>query len=175
MPRVVAKRPLRLNISNLQTGEGFYVQFNPTQLKRSVQSAWQSHEVLGQSYRPLDYLGTDNAKVDFSVYLRAENAAQQAGLEEVAAFLESLQYPPDTGDSIVGRRPPRCLIVWPGSLVFTAVMRGFDMTHEMFDAQGRTIQATIKLNWEEARRSRLTQEDVRERGPFRSPEQAGGD
>lgn len=175
MPSVIQDRPQRLNITNLQTGEGFFVQFNPTQFKRAVQSAWQRHEVLGQSFRPMDYLGTANAVIDFSVYLRAENATQQAGLEELAAFLESLQYPPGEADSILGRRPPRCLIVWPNTFVFSAVMTGFDMTHEMFDLQGRTIQATIKLTWEEARRSRLTQEDVRERGPFRAPEQTGGE
>ena len=175
MPLVVQRRPERLNITNLQTGEGFLMQFNPTQFRRAVSSAWQRHEVLGQSYRPLDYLGTNNTTVDLSVYFRAENRTEQQGLETVMAFLESLQYPPETADSLGGRRPPRVLVAWPRTFAFAAILTSYEAVHEMFDLAGRTIQATVKLTFEEARRSRLTQENVRQNGPFRAPQQTGGE
>ena len=107
MPIVVQQRPERLNIRNLQTDEGFYMQFNPTKFQHEVTSSWARLEVLGQSFRPLDYLGTNNATVGFSLFFRAENRQEQEGLEEVLAFLESLQYPPDDVDSIGGRTPLR--------------------------------------------------------------------
>lgn len=175
MPDVVARRPARLNLTNLQTGEGFYVQFNPTQFKRGVQALYERHEVLGQSFRPLDYLGTSNATVELNLFFRAENAQERDGGQDVLNFIEALMYPPEAADSIGERRPPRVLVVWPGSLSFSAVLTDLDVTHEMFDLEGRTIQWRARTKWEEARRSRLTQEAIRDRGPMRGPEQAGGE
>ena len=63
--------------------------------------------------------------------------------------------------------------MWPGSMAFSAVMTSFSASRELFDVSGKTIQATVKLEWEEARKSRLTQEAVRERGLFRTPEGGG--
>jgi len=165
---IANSRPERLNIANLQTGDGYYMQFNPTELKRQTAINYQRHEVIGQSYRPLDYTGTNNQTLSFSVYFRAENRQQQQGMEEVMRFLESLGYPPEDADALVEARPPRCLIVWPNTLSITAVLTNYDETREMFDLQGRTIQATVRLTWEEVSIERLTQERIREQGAQRS-------
>lgn len=173
MTTIIQARPARLGITNLQTGEEVLAQFNPTQLNRTLESSWQRHEVLGQSFQPLDYLNTRNGKLRFSLYFRAENRSQLREMTSAISFLESLQYPPSVGGSIRGRQPPRCLIVWPNSISVTAVMTSFDLTHEMFDLEGNTIQATATLEWEAARRGRITQEQVRSNGAMQPPEQTG--
>lgn len=173
MPESAARSPDKLHITNLQTGEGFFMQFNPTDFQREISVAWHEHQILGQSYRPLDYLATENAKISFDLFFRAETAKQQSDCEIYTKFLESLCYPPGEADGLAKRRPPRILVVWPNTMALTAVVASLGFVHEMFDLSGRTIQWRVKVSLVEARRSRLTQEFVRDNGAFRATDQEG--
>lgn len=167
--------PRRLYFVNLQTGEEVSARFNPTAFTRTIQVLWKEHEVLGQSHRPMDYLGTGNMSVPLELYFRAESLSEQQDLENRIAFLESLCYAPEQADSIAGRRPPRVLVVWPNTMSFTAVITSFACAHQMFDNTGRTIQWTVSIILSEARRNRLTQQQVRTRGSFRANNNTGGE
>lgn len=162
------KRPPRMFFVNLHTTEAVDVQFNPTMFDRETSVSWQHHQVIGQSYRPVDYLGTENAKLSLELYFRAETAVEYEAATDAVNFIESLQYPPEDADSIGGRRPPRVLVVWPGSMTFTCVFTSVHIKHNLFDSKGRTRQWSVKIEVEEARKSRLSQEAVRRSGPIRT-------
>jgi hypothetical protein len=174
MPAVLSQRPELMFLSNLQTGEDLIMQFNPTEFQRKIRSLWSRKNVLGESIRPLDYLGTANQTLQMQLYYRAEDAQQYAEGEDAMRYLESLLYPPAEADSIGGARPPRVLFVWPNSVSLTVVIEEIAFTHQMFDLQGRTIQFTANLKMEVASLRRITQEEIRERGARREPQQTGG-
>ena len=151
------------------------MQFNPENFEREVAVNWQTVNVLGRSNQGLDYTGTNNNRFSLELFFLVETPQDAAAAAEVIPWLESLAYPPETSDSLIGRRPPRLLVVWPNTFAFTAVLRKIKTRHERFNREGTTIQWRVNCDFEEVSAQRLTQELVRDRGPLRATGLATGD
>lgn len=160
--------PPRMHLMNLLTLEGFYMQFNPTQIERSVSAEWQAMDVLGLSHQPLQYAKTTNQTVQLELYFRADSIAQREGGDEVMKFLESLMYAPAGATSIGQAAPPRVLVVWPQTLSLTCVVRSVRFRHQRFNVRGQTVEWTASTAFEEIRDVRLTSQQVRNFGSQRA-------
>lgn len=168
-----ARQPARLSITNLDTGEGFFGQFNPTQWEEQVNVNWNRQSVPGLSHQPMQYGFTENFKFTLDLFLRGVTPGELnqdpirdktvkglAGTLDFRRFLMSLVYP-RTSSTIAGAGPPRVLIVWPNVLTMTCVATSYSVQHTRFNMQGTTVEYVATMAFEELRESRLTSEQVR--------------
>lgn len=71
----------RVSLVNLETGEGWFAMYNPTQFEEQVDVSWARHTVPGLSHQPLQYVNTNNYKFTLDLFYRS--TAPNAGrLEE---------------------------------------------------------------------------------------------
>lgn len=182
----VAQKPPKLNLTDLNSGETLFVQFNPTQVRRAIKVAYARKAVLGQSHRPLQYTGTDNQTFPLDLFFDALDTSRRSanpfgdgdqstafGLgREARLFLESLAYPESEDDTIL-TEPPDVLIVWPKNFSLVCKLRGLEFQDTRFNVEGAPIQFTARTQWEESRISRLSSGLVRRIGSQRSKRNLG--
>ncbi len=162
--------PQRMSIANLVTGESMDVLFNPTELAKSFNVKWNRLEVPGLPHEVLQYKGTSNLKVPLQLIAHAftQRATPAMLIDEFEKFIMSLGYPSENAQSVASGAPPRCLVIWPSVLVFTAVLVDeVKFTHTQFAAQGGSLRYAANVTFEEIRDTRLTSEDVRFFGTLR--------
>lgn len=169
MPSPYAE-PERMSIANLQTGESLDVLFNPTELAKSFNVKWNRLEVPGLPHEVLQYKGTSNLRVPLQLIAHAftQRPSAAATIDEFEKFIMSLGYPSENAQSVASGAPPRCLVIWPGVLVFTAqLVDEVKFTHTQFASRGGSLRYAANVTFEEVRDSRLTSEDVRFFGTLR--------
>jgi hypothetical protein len=162
--------PARMTIGNLVSGETMEVIFNPTELMKKLNVNWTRLEPPGLPHQILQYKGTSNLSVPMTLIAHAytDRARPRDAIEEFEKFIMSLCYPSENAQSVSSGAPPRCLVVWPGVLVFTAVLAGeVSFQHVQFAPEGGTLRYSASVTFEEIRDTRLTSEDVRFAGTLR--------
>lgn len=169
-----AEDPIRLIIQDIAANVSIVAMFNPNELKRRISVNYAKKGVLGNSHMEHEYLQTDNQNLQFDLFFNAETPGDLAVLKDAVNFLESLCYGPDDPDSISQAAPPRCLIVWPGTVSILARLMTVEFNHQRWNIHGDTTQITCKTTWEESRVTRLKQTDVRNYGGTRPAENPGG-
>lgn len=169
MPNPYAE-PQRMSIANLASGESMDVLFNPTELGKSFNVKWNRLEVPGLPHEVLQYKGTSNLRVPLTLVAHAftQRPNPATVIDEFEKFIMSLGYPSENAQSVASGAPPRCLVIWPGVLVFTAVLTDeVSFKHTQFAPLGGSLRYTASVTFEEIRDARLTSEDVRFFGTLR--------
>lgn len=183
--RAAAKKPERLSLTNLDTGEGFFCMFNPNQWEEQVNVNWNRQAVPGLSHQPLQYGYTENFQFDLDLFLRGETPGEVnqeptkdkevkglAGILDFRKFLMSLVYP-RLSTTVGGSGPPRVLVVWPNVLTMTCVARSYRVQHTRFNTLGTTVEYGATMGFEEHRNKRITSEEVRLLGAERPDKPEG--
>ena len=173
MVSAAARRPARMSLTNLDTGEGFFCQFNPTQWEEQVGVNWNRQNVPGLSHQPLQYGFTENMKVSLDLFARGEAPGEVnqsavkdkdvkglAGILDFRKFLMSLVYPRQSS-TVGGAGPPRILLVWPNVLTLNVIATSYKVQHSRFNIQGTTVEYVATMGFEELRDTRITSEQVR--------------
>lgn len=172
---VAARKPARMSIANVATGESVDAQFNPTDFEEALEVNWARQTVPGLSHQPLQFVNTGNAK--FTLELNFEVQDPTTDLERIhlaRRFLQSLCYPRRGAEDVVGGGPPRALFVWPGVISLTCVLTALSFKYGRFNLDGMPVQFTAKVTLEEIRDVRLFSEDVLADGTQRSGAAPGG-
>ena len=172
---VAARKPARMSIANIATGESVDAQFNPTDFEEALEVNWARQTVPGLSHQPLQFVNTGNAK--FTLELNFEVQDPTTDLERIhlaRRFLQSLCYPRRGAEDVVGGGPPRALFVWPGVISLTCVLTALSFKYGRFNLDGVPVQFTAKVTLEEIRDVRLLSEDVLADGTQRSGAAPGG-
>jgi hypothetical protein len=172
---VAARKPARMSIANVATGESVDAQFNPTDFEEALEVNWARQTVPGLSHQPLQFVNTGNAK--FTMELNFEVQDPTTDLERIhlaRRFLQSLCYPRRGAEDVVGGGPPRALFVWPGVISLTCVLTALSFKYGRFNLDGMPVQFTAKVTLEEIRDVRLLSEDVLADGTQRSGAAPGG-
>lgn len=172
---VAARKPARMSIANVATGESVDAQFNPTDFEEALEVNWAQQTVPGLSHQPLQFVNTGNAK--FTLELNFEVQDPTTDLERIhlaRRFLQSLCYPRRGAEDVVGGGPPRALFVWPGVISLTCVLTALSFKYGRFNLDGVPVQFTAKVTLEEIRDVRLLSEDVLADGTQRSGAAPGG-
>ena len=163
------RRPGRLSISNLSTGQSIEAQFNPTGLEESLEVNWARHTVPGLSHQPMHFVNTGNTKLTLELNFDVQDGT--SALNDLYAskrFLQSLCYPRANASNVATGGPPRALFVWPGAISLTCVIGSLSFRYGRFNVEGTPVQFTARVTLEEIRDVRLTSEDVLRDGSRRS-------
>jgi hypothetical protein len=172
---VAARKPARMSIANIASGESVDAQFNPTDFEEALEVNWARQTVPGLSHQPLQFVNTGNAK--FTLELNFEAQDPTTDLEQIhlaRRFLQSLCYPRRGAEDVIGGGPPRALFVWPGVISLTCVLTALSFKYGRFNLDGMPVQFTAKVTLEEIRDVRLLSEDVLADGTQRSGAAPGG-
>jgi hypothetical protein len=186
MVDAATRKPARVSITNLVTGEGWMAMFNPTQFEEGVGVNYTRQNVPGLSHKPLQYAGTDNYKFELALYYRAQATdlanpfAQSAvrdkkpkGLSDVLEmrkFLQSLCYPVQS-TTVGGGGPPRVLVVWPNVITLVCVVVGLKIQNRRFNVEGTPVEYVANVTFEEIRDDRIDMDEVRDLGTERNVEE----
>lgn len=157
-----------ISIGNLQTGETKQLSVVPTELTEQLTAEYVRHNVLGLPHRRMHYLGTDNHQFpNLSFFYVSNTAAEYERAEDERRFLLSLLYPREAVDGVARGGPPRVLFLWPSLISMTCVLPNISIAHTKFNLVGQPVNTRITLSFEEIRSTRLTSDDVRQRGTIR--------
>lgn len=183
MVSAAARKPRRVSLTNLNTGEGWMAMFNPTTFEEQVEVNWNRQHVLGLSHEPLQYGNTGNWNFELDLYMRGNkpttvNPFTEAtvkdkspkGLSDIMAirkFLMSLAYPV-SGATIGEGGPPRVLVVWPHIMSLVCVVTSLKLANQRFNFEGYPVEYVASVGFEEIRDTRITSGDIRQLGTERS-------
>ena len=156
-----------MSIVNTITQLGFFAQFNPTQFEEQLDVNYAAQTVPGLSHQPLHYTFTANHKIAIDLFFRGDDPERQAYVEDMRRFMLALCYP-RAATLVAGGSPPRALLVWPNVLSMTTVVRSLRIRNTRFAIDGKPMEFTASVSFEEIRDFRLLSEDVREQGTLRS-------
>lgn len=157
------RKPARMSLANLKTGDTIEAFYNPTELTEKISVNYARLQVMGLSHQPMQYQNTGNHGFDFELAFRVfdeNNKNRIADMDFVRRFLISLCYPIANAVDVVGGAPPHVLFVWPQLAALQAKITELEFKHTMFDLSGRPTHSAAKLKIEEIRDFRLTSEDA---------------
>jgi hypothetical protein len=167
---LLKRRAPRMSIANIATGVVVDAQFNPAEIRESVEAVYAEIAIVGLSHQPQQYQHTSNHKFDFELGFRVydDEGNKLASNDYARRFLLSMLYSARGGGDVVGGAPPRALFVWPGWISVTSVIKKLDFTHTFFGVEpGIPYHFGVKINIDEIRDVRLYSEDVLAKGTQR--------
>lgn len=186
MVEAASRKPQRVSLTNLATGEGWVAMFNPTSFSESVGVNYNRQNVPGLSHQPLQYGSTDNYKFELALFYRGAstdlvNPFTQAAVKdkrpkglsdilEMRKFLQALCYPVQA-TTVGGGGPPRVLVVWPSILTLVCVVTSLKFTNSRFNIEGTPVEYVADVSFEEIRDDRITMDEVRNLGAERNVEE----
>lgn len=186
MVAAAARKPARVSLTNLATGEGWFAMFNPAQLEESIGVKYNRQSVPGLSHQPLQYGNTENYKFTLALFYRAQateltNPFTAAAIKnkrpkglsdvlEMRKFLQSLCYPVQA-TTVGGGGPPRVLVVWPNILTMVCVVTGIKFVNSRFNIEGTPVEYVATVSFEEIRDDRISMDEVRDLGGERNVEE----
>jgi len=162
MNEYVTKDPPKLLFVNLVSGDELPVQFNPTQLREAIEANYSRVVVPGQSHAQMQFINTDNFKIDLELFFRAVTKQELELIHRARRQILSWAYPRMVANDIVGGGAPKLLLYWPSMLSVECVLASASFTHERFNNQARSVQFTCAVQLEEMRNVRLHFDEVAE-------------
>lgn len=168
------------------------VQFNPTQFEEVVVANYQRMNVVGSSYKPLQYMGSENHALRLDLFFHANISGRSPStgertvdpftkasdytitkIHEARNFLMSLVYPTEVQGALVKTAaPPRVFLLWPNMVSMTCVFTRIRFQHEMFRTNGMSRQIRAECDIEEASDVQILSSDVRQYGTLRAAVQS---
>lgn len=135
-----------MSMGDLTTGETRSAQFNPSELRETVQVTYARLVVLGFGDVP-QYSHTESIPFEFDLFCRADTPDETRDAEELRKFLFSLCYPRRGAQSVRQGAPPRVMFVWPSLVSLQAYVEQVEVRHQFFKQTGapRIFTAGIKL------------------------------
>ena len=186
MVRAASRKPRRVSLTNLATGEGWVVMFNPTTFEESLGVNYNRQNVPGLSHQPLQYGNTENYKFELVLFYKGVataliNPFTQSAVKdkrpkgiidvlEMRKFLQSLCYPVQS-TTVGGGGPPRVLVVWPSILTMVCVVTSLKFTNSRFNIEGTPVEYIANVSFEEIRDDRINMNEVRDLGGERNVEE----
>ena len=161
----MAERLERLRIKNLDTGEQFFVLFNPSEYTLEDASHWADQDKMGQKPE-LHYTGGDRKKLSMELFFdtyEPVSAAVPGGRAAAASLLASL-IPGRTATDVrhytdqIARlvdvdadlhRPPICDLRWGVFDIFTGVLTSLLQRFTLFLDDGTPVRATLTCDFVE--------------------------
>jgi hypothetical protein len=187
------RRPARMYITNISSGETVHAQFNPTEFQEALEVNWARQTVPGLSHQPLQFVHTSNSKFTIDLYFNAQDGTSESGtsqatgpdfvtklapigglaqrlnqIHDTRRFLQSLCYPRRGAATVFAGGPPRVLFVWPQVVSLQCILTGLSFRYTRFNIDGTPVEFTASVSLEEIRDVRLLSEEVRQNGTQRS-------
>ena len=98
--------PPKLYLLNLDTFDQFEAQLNPSEIKEQLSAKYTRLTVPGLGHQPLQFSSTGNFKINFELFMRAEQAEDAPFMAQVRRFLFAWMSPRQAANDILGGSPP---------------------------------------------------------------------
>ena len=159
------RRPERVTITHVDSGEFMSCQFNPDEVKEKLRANYNAVEIAGMPHKELQWVSSDNLQISCELgfdALSTEGAGRfdvsgAVGIEDARRFLHAFFYPVAGAESVAGGAPSNLLFSWPGLYATECKLTDLDVTFKRFawTMQPTLFSASIKLEVVSAiRRSR---------------------
>lgn len=145
-----------MSLTNMDTLEQRYMQYNPTDLRVMLSASYNEFDVLGSSIKPVQYQNTDNIQYSFTLTLIPETLADFDQYLETLRFLAAMFYPPESGSS-----PPDMLFVWPNYIACKAKAKTAEFNHTHYNKHGTPVITQVPVTLFNVRDKVLLQPDIR--------------
>ncbi len=165
----VRRKPARMSLIKLSTGDELFAQFNPTEFEEEVAVTFQRQKILGLSHTNMQYSNTENWQSPLKMHWEAfdDSGNKLDNLLAARRFIHSLCYGPRGAQDIVGGAPSRVLFIWPSLLSMLTFVTKIKFKFTQFNLNGAPVRADAEISIEEARVLKLFSEDVADEGTFR--------
>jgi hypothetical protein len=179
MAALAHTRSPRLYIQTIQPLAGqqrtVTAQFNPVGFEDGVESKYVAWEVPGLSHEVLQFIATKNYELKLELrYIidpRFKAADQLERYMEYRRIMYALAYPRGVGSNanptINGVAPHRVLVVLPGLISMTCVVKRVGTIYNRFDTDGKLVDFSLKVEFSEIRDQRITADEVYKNGTNR--------
>lgn len=178
----VQERPERMTLANIETGDLITAQFNPDEVKEELAVNYEKLEILGQSFKPLQYKSTENFQLTYELGfdgvsnrdISATNLEPSAGdtvgpaaIMGARSFLYHLCYPRKGAQDVIGGGPPRAYMYWPNLYAFSCRITKVTITHRRWARSMTPVLFTAQVTIEQISDARIYSEDVLVKGTLR--------
>lgn len=175
--------PLRMTLTNVNTGESMTAQYNPEEIREKLVVNYNDLEIMGLSHKPKQYKNTSNLSIQFELGFDALSTSRSVGFDDAQnsdagnfvqpvlrarPWLMSLCYSPKGAQDVVGGGPPDVIFSWPNMFSIVSRITELSFTHKRFDSKMQNVLFTCAISIDEARTVRLYSEDVLDKGTIRS-------
>ncbi len=159
LPTIDFKASATMSLTNLDTQETKQMVYNPTDLDVILGINWTKHEVVGLPYTPLQYAGTDNIGVSFTMRFIPDTLKEYEEYRDTLNFLLALGYPFEDGGS-----PPDVLLTWPNFITLVCKVDSISLKPQHYNAEAVPVVMEVPIKVQNVRRVRMLYSEVRERG-----------
>lgn len=163
------ERPDRMTITDMRTGETMEFQYNPAEIEETLNAKYAKQEVVGGSYQPMQYVGTENLGISFELAFDPLSRKDAPDLMDQRAFLQSQMYSSSSKTTVANGDPPDSILVWPELYSLRTKILTYKGKGTRFNRKLKMNLYTVQLGLAEAPLSRITSEDVRLYGTIRNP------
>lgn len=183
--------------SQLGVDHPFNFWFKPEPVRETIGVNYNKMHPLGMSHGYHTYQGTGNTQIEFELYVNRlmmlkegmvgsdgePGQTRTSDTEEATVkrlngltskilsgrkYLQALTVPPQMPVGVIGGSPPPAILVLPGILTLRVRVLNVVFSYTESDYLGNISEMRVKLTFEEAPVSRITMQDVLERGPYRT-------
>ncbi|MBX2797770.1 MAG: LysM peptidoglycan-binding domain-containing protein [Myxococcales bacterium] len=136
--------------TNKDSGDVFYVQYNPKEFKLDDKALWKPSEEVDQNTPQLMFERGDPSTVSMDLIFDSTDSDDNVHEKYVAplrAFLASSVDANDQQNSEL-KRPPHCVFTW-GSFTFDCVVEKVSATFLMFRSDGTPMRARVSIQLKE--------------------------
>lgn len=155
-----------LVLGNLATREFIIAQYTPTRVQEELSAEFERLKVLGLSHQVLQYTGTSNHKVSFTLDFNGSPSQGQTAADQ-RRFLLANCYPSRTSRNVKSGGPSGIVLDWPELFSLVCAQVSVKLEHELFLRTGGSQKFTASLTFENLLDLRLYAEDVRRLGTIR--------
>lgn len=151
--------------------------FKPQPVREIISANVSEMAVMGMSHQYESYQNTTSPEISLEAYFNAMMWSKDTGIygqigpfliEESRRFLESLLYPGQTPAGVIGSSQPPCILCLPGICTLRVRLRNLNIEFTRLNQQGELVEMKCSLTFKEAAMGRVTMQDVRTNGMFRS-------
>lgn len=159
-------RAFDLTIGNLATQKYIVAQYTPTRVQEELQANFERLKVMGLSHEVLQYTGTSNHKLSFTLDFNGDPSTGQTAQQQ-RLFLLSNGYPSRKSRNVKSGGPSGIVVDWPELLNLTCAQLAVKIEHDLFLPSGAPQRFSAQVSFEELRDVRLYSEDVLRVGTVR--------
>ena len=130
------------------------------QLSEQVGAEYARAQIPGLSHTVRQFSNTADLVIEFDLEFRAWTPEELNTARRARRFLHAACYPRSATSDAHPSRPPRMMLVWPGTLLVTGIITGVKIKHTRFNRQSTSVGFIASITFEEFRTTRITSEDV---------------
>jgi len=140
----------KVKITNLDTGESFPCQFNPTEYTLRKQNSLNTTGGTGTNVPGTQFSGGQPATLTLKLLFDTTDTGADVR-EMYTNKLLNMMSVQKKGDNTGQGEPPKCQVVWGKTIFFTAFITNINQQFIMFRSDGTPVRAKLDVTFQEVK------------------------